>query len=108
MGKMASVLQTRKNVVNPVVRLGVVLKLQITDESSLSHLMPNLFSLFKILGLRSCRITSLSRSTYQFVLGWAMTDHSTWMWWSTQKLRNFFPMNCVSLSVMMELGMQKR
>jgi hypothetical protein len=37
-----------------------------------------------------------------------MTDQYTRMWWSTQKLRNFFPVNCVSLSVMMELGTPKQ
>jgi hypothetical protein len=30
------------------------------------------------------------------------------MWLSSQKLRNFFPMNWVSLSVMIVLGMSKR
>jgi hypothetical protein len=30
------------------------------------------------------------------------------MWWSSQKSRNFFPMNCVPLSVMMEFGTPKR
>jgi hypothetical protein len=30
------------------------------------------------------------------------------MWWSTQKLRNFFPVNYVSLFVMMELGTPKQ
>jgi hypothetical protein len=30
------------------------------------------------------------------------------MWWSAQKSRNFFPVNCVPLSVMMEFGIPKR
>jgi hypothetical protein len=30
------------------------------------------------------------------------------MWWSSQKSRNFFPVNCVPLSVMMEFGTLKR
>jgi hypothetical protein len=30
------------------------------------------------------------------------------MWWSLQKSRNFFPVNYVPLSVMMEFGTQKR
>jgi hypothetical protein len=30
------------------------------------------------------------------------------MWWSSQKSRNFFPVNCVPLSVMMEFGTPKR
>jgi hypothetical protein len=33
---------------------------------------------------------------------------STRMWWSSQKSRNFFPVNCVPLSVMMEFGTPKR
>jgi hypothetical protein len=30
------------------------------------------------------------------------------MWWSSQKSRNFFPVNCVPLSVMIEFGTPKR
>jgi hypothetical protein len=30
------------------------------------------------------------------------------MWWSSQKSRNFFPVNYVPLSVMMEFGTPKR
>jgi hypothetical protein len=30
------------------------------------------------------------------------------MWWSSQKSRNFFPVNCMPLSVMMEFGTLKR
>jgi hypothetical protein len=30
------------------------------------------------------------------------------MWWSSQKSRNFLPVNCVPLSVMMEFGTPKR
>ena len=30
------------------------------------------------------------------------------MWWSSQKSRNFFPVNCVPLSVMMEFGTPMR
>ena len=30
------------------------------------------------------------------------------MWWSSQKSRNFFPVNCVPLPVMMEFGTPKR
>jgi hypothetical protein len=33
---------------------------------------------------------------------------STQMWWSSQKSRNFLPVNWVSLSVMMEFGTPKR
>jgi hypothetical protein len=41
-----------KNGVNPVARLGVVLKLQMTEGRSASHLLLNLFNRFKILGFR--------------------------------------------------------
>jgi hypothetical protein len=30
------------------------------------------------------------------------------MWWPSQKSRNFSPVNCVPLSVMMEFGIPKR
>jgi hypothetical protein len=30
------------------------------------------------------------------------------MWWSSQKSRNFFPVNCVPLSVLIEFGTPKR
>jgi hypothetical protein len=30
------------------------------------------------------------------------------MWWSSQKSRNFFPVNCAPLSVMMEFGTLNR
>jgi hypothetical protein len=30
------------------------------------------------------------------------------MWWPSQKSKNFFPVNCVPLSVMMEFGIPKR
>jgi hypothetical protein len=30
------------------------------------------------------------------------------MWWCLQKSRNFFPVNCVPLSVMIEFGIPKR
>jgi hypothetical protein len=33
---------------------------------------------------------------------------STRLWWSSQKSRNFFPIYCVPLSVMMEFGTPKR
>jgi hypothetical protein len=41
-----------KNDINPVARLGVVLKLQMTEGSSASHLLPTLFNQLKILGFR--------------------------------------------------------
>jgi hypothetical protein len=37
-----------------------------------------------------------------------MAAQSTRMWWSSQKSRNFFPVNCMPLSVMMEFGTPKR
>jgi hypothetical protein len=40
-------------------------------------------------------------------LGCAMAAQSTRMWWSSQNLRNFFPMNCVPWSKMMEFGTPK-
>jgi hypothetical protein len=53
----------RKNGVNPVALLGVVLRLHTTAGSSWSHFQPDLFSRSKILGLRPCRIMPLARST---------------------------------------------
>jgi hypothetical protein len=37
-----------------------------------------------------------------------MVAQSTRVWWSSQKSRNFFPVNCVPLSVMMEFRTPKR
>jgi hypothetical protein len=93
---------------NPVAWLRVVLRFQITEGSLLSHRLSNFFSSLKILGLRPYRIMLLARSTCPFVLGWAMYHQSTRLWWSLQKLRNFFPLNCVSWSMMMELGTLKQ
>jgi hypothetical protein len=46
-------------------------------------------------------------STCLFVFRWATADQSTQMLLSSQKLRNFFPVNWV-LSVMIVLGMPMR
>ena len=86
----------------PVALLGVVLRLQMTEGSSVSHLQPNLFSLLKILGLRRYRIMPLARSTWPFVCGCATAGQSTRMWKSSQNLKNLLPMNWVPLSVMIE------
>ena len=69
---------------------------------------PNLFNRLKILGLRPYRSMSFVRSTYPFIWGCAMAAQSTWMWCSSQNQRNFLPVNCVPLSVMMEFGTPKR
>jgi hypothetical protein len=37
-----------------------------------------------------------------------MANQSTWMWWLSQKSRNFLPVNWVPLSVIMQLGTPKR
>ena len=74
--------------VNPVARLGVFLRLQITNGSSASHFLPNFFSRLYILGLRPCRIMPLARSTWPFVLGCPTVDQTTRMWWSSQNVRN--------------------
>jgi hypothetical protein len=65
--------------VNLMARLRVVLRLQITEGSSTSHYVPNVFRSLKILGFRPCRIMSLSRSTYLLHLGCATADQSTRM-----------------------------
>jgi hypothetical protein len=43
--------------------------------------------------------------TCPLVFRWATADQSTRMLLSSQKLRNFFPVNWVPLSVMIVLGM---
>ena len=68
----------------------------------MTHRPPALLSQLKILGLRPWRTMPFTHLTYPFVRGCAMVAQSTRMWWSSQNRRNFFPMNCVPLSVMME------
>ena len=89
---------------NPVARLGVFLRLQMTDGSSTSHFLPNFLNRLYILGLRPYRIMPLARSTWPFVLGCPTADQTTRMWWSSQNVRNLCPVNCVPLSVMMVFG----
>jgi hypothetical protein len=78
-GRIALAPKTRKNGVNLMAPLGVVLRLQITEGSLLNHRLLNLFSSLKFLGLRPYRIMPLARSTCSFVLVWAMDDQSTRM-----------------------------
>ena len=37
-------------------------------------------------------------------LGCPIADHAIWMWWSSQNVRNLWPVNCVPLLVMMVFG----
>src|SRR6185437_15793287 len=94
----------RKNGVKPVALLGVVLRLQMTEGSSVSHLRLNLLILLKILGFSPWRIMPLARSTCSFVCGCATADQSTHMWKLSQNAKNFLPLNWVPLSVMIEFG----
>jgi hypothetical protein len=61
--------------VNPVAWLGVVLKLQITEGSSASNHLPNLFRSLKILGFRPFRIMPLACSTCSLHLGCVIADN---------------------------------
>ena len=67
-----------------------------------------MFNRLMILGLRPCRTLPFARLTYPFVRGCAMVAQSTRMWYSSQNWRNFFLVNYVLLSVMMEFGTPKR
>ena len=49
-----------------------------------------------------------TRSTCLFMRGCATVAQSTRMWYSSQNRRNFFPVNYVPLSVMMEFGTPKQ
>ena len=48
-----------------------------------------------------------ARSAYPFVWGCATVTQSTRMWYSSQNQRNFFLVNYVSLSMMMEFRTPK-
>jgi hypothetical protein len=69
-----------KKGVKPITQLGVILKLQRTIGSSMSHQQPNFFSWLKILGLRPCKIMLLARLTNPFIRGYATAAQSTWIW----------------------------
>jgi hypothetical protein len=86
---------------------GVILKLQRTAGSSVTHHPLNLLSLSKIQGLMPYRTMPLAHSTCPFIWGCATAAQSTLMWLSSQNLRNFFPMNYVPLSVIMEFETPK-
>jgi hypothetical protein len=66
---MASDPYTMKKGMKPVARLGVVLRLQRTAESSATHRRPNLFNRLKIHGLSPYKIMSLVRLTCPFIWG---------------------------------------
>ena len=97
-----------------MARLGLIRKLQSMAGSSVTHRPANFLSQFwmtvvlKIRGFRPCRIMPFARSTWPLVLGWATAAQSTLMWYSSQNSRNLFPVNCVPLSVMIELGTPKQ
>jgi hypothetical protein len=106
---MASEPYTIKNGVKLVDLLVIVRRLQSTEGTSVAHFLTQVLnrvwtswpSLVRMSGFRPCRIRS-------FVRGWETAAQSTQMLLSSQKSRNLSPVNCVSLSVMMELGTPKQ
>ena len=69
----------------------------------MTHSSPNLFNRLKILGLRL-----FARSPCMFVWGGVTAAQSMRMWYSSQNRRNFFSVNYVSLSMIMEFSTPKR
>jgi hypothetical protein len=106
---MASEPYTIKNGVKLVDLLVIVRRLQSTEGTSVAHFLTQVLnrawtswpSLVRMSGFRPCRIRS-------FMRGWETAAQSTQMLLSSQKSRNLSPVNCVSLSVMMELGTPKQ
>jgi hypothetical protein len=68
-GSTASNPYTKKNGVNPVAQLGIILRLHKAKGSSAAHFLPCLFNLSIILGFKPCKTMPFARSTWLFVFG---------------------------------------